>query len=270
MLPDPWPTPYPGAVTCQVGDGRRARVAPTVIAGLSAVGATMALLGRPAVAIVLVVVLVVVVLAIGAQIVLVDPSAVRARRARCRSTSLPTSPSHVASADPLQCGSDLAPDAPWQGVTPERPTRGTAWYFLGVTALTAVVFERPMRTPFWFDDFGYLGATLTPGWWHSGWIWDLGGAVFRPIPIILVGIQREVFGFQPVPFHLVAFGFVVAQGWLVYLIARRLGTGEIAARAAAAVSASGATSPIWRSRSTSWRAFRTKSPPDRSSSSRSL
>lgn len=120
-------------------------------------------------------------------------------------------------------------------VTDRRTTAGTVGFFVLLTGLAAVVFWPSISTGFFIDDFGYFGVTLPDGWWYSGQVWDFSGQVLRPVTTLSIGLQQELFGLRPLPFHLLALAVLMVQGVLVYLLARRLGTGEFGARAAAAL-----------------------------------
>jgi hypothetical protein len=112
---------------------------------------------------------------------------------------------------------------------------GAIAYAALLGALVAVAFAPSARVGFFVDDFGYLNATLRPGWWYASGIWDFAAQVVRPVTVIAIGVQHEVFGFEPYRFHVVAMGLVLASGLQLWRLARRLGVGELGARAAAAV-----------------------------------
>ncbi len=118
----------------------------------------------------------------------------------------------------------------------ERRARASVLlFFVGLAGVAAVVFWPSISTGFFEDDFGYLNATLGPSWWRSGFFWDFSSQVLRPVTVLGIGLQREVFGFHPLPFHLVALGMLVGIGALLYLVSRRLRLGRVGACAAAAV-----------------------------------
>lgn len=126
------------------------------------------------------------------------------------------------------------------GVDDERaavpPSRArSVAFFASLAALAGAAFWPSIRIGFILDDFGYLAVTLTDGWWMSGQIWDFGAQVLRPVTAIAIGIQHELFGFDPFPYHLVSLVLLVSAGVLLYGVARRLGLGVFGARAAAAV-----------------------------------
>jgi hypothetical protein len=110
----------------------------------------------------------------------------------------------------------------------------TGAYFTLLTGLCAVVFLPSIRTRFFEDDFGYLVVTMRDGWWYSSPAWDFAAQVLRPITVIAIGGQRELFGFHPQAFHILAVGLTVSQGVLLYALARRLGLGVAGSRGAAA------------------------------------
>jgi hypothetical protein len=141
------------------------------------------------------------------------------------------------SGDPLDpAPATGGPDGPADGATAGRRRGGwLALYFAGLTALCGWVFWPSIRTGFFEDDFGYLNATLPSGWWHSASYWDLAAQVLRPVTVISIGIQRELFGFHPIRFHLVALALLAVQGVLLFLVARRLGLARTGALAASTV-----------------------------------
>ena len=112
---------------------------------------------------------------------------------------------------------------------------GTAGFLASLTLLCAVVFWPSIRTGFFIDDWGYLNVTLQDEWWTSGLLVDLAAQVLRPVTVISIGVQQELFGYNPMAYHLVALGLLATQGTLLYLVARRLGVGVFGARAAAAI-----------------------------------
>lgn len=115
---------------------------------------------------------------------------------------------------------------------------GTGWliaYFALLTAMCGWLFWPSIRTGFFEDDFGYLNATLARGWWHSTSYWDLAAQVLRPITVIAIGVQRELFGYHPLKFHMVTLALLLVQGVLLFLVARRLGLARTGAAAAATV-----------------------------------
>ncbi|MEZ5139004.1 MAG: hypothetical protein R2702_11630 [Acidimicrobiales bacterium] len=114
--------------------------------------------------------------------------------------------------------------------------RGSDVAFFGALGvLAALVFAPSLKTAFFADDFGYLALTRRPGWWHSGTVWDLSAQVVRPITILAVGVQQELFGLRPLRFHVVGLGLVLLGGVLGFVLAGRLGLGRFGARATAAV-----------------------------------
>lgn len=119
--------------------------------------------------------------------------------------------------------------------SPQRPRIGSLAFFALLAVLAGAVFAPAARVNFFADDFGYLNLTLPDGWWYSGDVWDFASQVVRPVTVILIGVQREIFGYDPLRFHITAMALVVAEGVLIWRLARRLGVGEFGARAAAAV-----------------------------------
>lgn len=130
---------------------------------------------------------------------------------------------------------DGAPTAQRAADDERREWIGTALFFAAMTALCGIVFAPAISNPFFIDDFGYLGVTLEDGWWTSGFLRDFSAQVLRPVTVIAIGVQQELFGFDPLPYHVIALGLLAVQGVLLYLVARRLGVGVFGARAAAAV-----------------------------------
>ena len=123
---------------------------------------------------------------------------------------------------------------------PETPDERREWvvtslFFAAMTGLCGAVFAPSIRNPFFIDDFGYLNITLADQWWTSGLLRDLSAQVLRPVTVIAIGLQQELFGFDPLPYHVLALGLLAAEGVLLYLVARRLGVGAFGSRAAAAV-----------------------------------
>ena len=116
-----------------------------------------------------------------------------------------------------------------------RSKVGLVIYFAALTGVCALVFAPSVRAGFFEDDFGYLNVTLAPGWWHTSPTWDLAAQVFRPITILAIGTQRELFGFHPQSFHVVALGLLLVQGILLYLVGRRLGLARVGSLAASTV-----------------------------------
>ncbi|MFN7149358.1 MAG: hypothetical protein ACK4V6_07740 [Microthrixaceae bacterium] len=120
-------------------------------------------------------------------------------------------------------------------VDERREWIGTALFFAAMTALCGIVFAPAISNPFFIDDFGYLGVTLEDRWWTSGLLRDFSAQVLRPVTVIAIGVQQELFGFDPIPYHVIALGLLAVQGVLLFLVARRLGVGLFGSRAAAAV-----------------------------------
>lgn len=112
---------------------------------------------------------------------------------------------------------------------------GTVAFFALLGLLIGAVFAPAARLNFFVDDFGYLNATLRHGWWHSGDIWDFASQVVRPVTAIVIGVQREIFGYHPLRFHVTAMALLLVEGVLMWRLARRLGVGEFGSRAAAAI-----------------------------------
>lgn len=107
-------------------------------------------------------------------------------------------------------------------------------YFAFLTALCALVFLPSLRAGFFEDDFGYFNVTMQPNWWRgTNPTWDFAGQVLRPITILSIGLQREVFGFHPLPYHVLALGLYLVEGVLVHLVGRRLGLSRVGSLAAA-------------------------------------
>ena len=125
---------------------------------------------------------------------------------------------------------------PGQRCSDERREWGVTGLFFGaLTVLCGLTFAPALRTPFFIDDFGYLNVTLADEWWTSGLLRDLSAQVLRPVTVIAIGLQQELFGFDPLPFHVLALGLLAAAGVLLYLVARRLGVGVFGSRTAGAV-----------------------------------
>ncbi|MEZ5320978.1 MAG: hypothetical protein R2698_02640 [Microthrixaceae bacterium] len=111
----------------------------------------------------------------------------------------------------------------------------TGAFFVLLAGLAFVAFAPSARVGFFADDFGYLNSTLGPRWYASKQIWDLSGQVLRPVTVIAIGVQHDLFAFRPFAFHLVALLLVVGEGGWIWLLARRLDIGEFGALTAAAV-----------------------------------
>ena len=108
-------------------------------------------------------------------------------------------------------------------------------YFVFLTALCALVFLPSLKAGFFMDDFGYFNVTMQPGWWHSAPAWDLAGQVLRPVTILAIGAQRDLLGFHPLAFHVLALGLLLVEGVLLYLIGLRLSLSRTGALAATTV-----------------------------------
>lgn len=123
----------------------------------------------------------------------------------------------------------------------------------GLAALSVLVFGSAARYPLLADDYHYLQVAQTPGWWHAGLIWNLGGQpinhLFRPVLFLWFGLVHAVFGLHPLPIHITTGFVVLAAGVLTGLIARRLGltAGAYAAAAIYGLHASMATPIAWTS-----------------------
>lgn len=104
----------------------------------------------------------------------------------------------------------------------------------GLAGLTTILFARALRLPLLADDYTFISHGQVPGWWHSRTTWNLGGIIFRPVPLIWIGAFNHTFGLHPLPYHLASEALLIGAGVVVAMIARRLGLG-LGAYAAAAV-----------------------------------
>jgi hypothetical protein len=123
-------------------------------------------------------------------------------------------------------------DGSWTG---RRRRTVVVAYFVFLTALCAVVFLPSINAGFFEDDFGYFNVTMQPNWWRSSPAWDFAAQVLRPVTVLAIGLQRELFGYHPLPYHLVGLALLVVEGVLVHLIGRRLGLSLFGSLAAATV-----------------------------------
>ena len=141
-------------------------------------------------------------------------------------------------ADPARVGAGertVPGPEPRLAASQQRATMPTVALFVGLTALSALIFWPAIRTGFFIDDFGYLGVTQQDRWWTSPMLRDLSAQVLRPVTVIAIGVQQALFGYDALRFHLVALGLLTASGVLLHQVARRLGVGAFGAGAAAAV-----------------------------------
>ena len=110
------------------------------------------------------------------------------------------------------------PDKPAAAAAPAQPAGIPWWWGAALAALVVLVYLPALRGPFLFDDLGL--SALSPDGGEALMLYVRRGV--RMISNLSLGLDRIVWDMNPLPFHLQNLILHCVNGWLVFIIVRRL------------------------------------------------